>query len=48
MTSIQDELLLINLKLNNTKNPHKSYEFHELRSNFMPIQINQHKSRHNL
>ena len=48
MTSIQDELLLINSKLNNTKNPHKSYEFHELRSNFMSIQINQHKSRHNL
>jgi len=44
MISIQNELSFINSKINNTKNP---YEFHEFRSNFMLIQINQHKSRHN-
>jgi hypothetical protein len=47
MISIQNELSFLNLKLNNTKNPHESFEFHKLRSNFMLIQINQYKSRHN-
>jgi len=47
MISIQDEFLFINSNLNNTKNPHESYYFHELCSSFMLIQINQYKSRHN-